>query len=206
MKDSDAGRIAVDVALLPDQAMTRWVVEINRELVRQYGSEIVLSEETCLPHVSLAMGCTDERDIDSIREMLQRLARETPVRRLNATGILVSVNSHGGYTSLLEIERTDELQALHEAATRELEPFFSRDVTEAMFADDTVAESTLEWTRDYPQKAAFERFSPHITLGHGKAQTDARFPIPFTASQLVLCHVGNYGTCRKVLVSVRDDV
>jgi 2'-5' RNA ligase len=195
------GRIAVDVVLLPDQAMTRWTIQINRELVRQYGSEIVLSEKTCLPHISLAMGCPDERDIDSIRKLLQRLTNETPVRRLNATGILVSTNSRGEYTSLLEIERTDELQALHEAVMREVEPFFSHDVTPTMIADDTVAESTLEWIRDYPQKAAFARFSPHVTLGHGKAQTDALFPIPLTASQLALCHVGNHGTCRKVLAS-----
>ncbi len=195
-------RIATDVALFPDRGMTRWVVEINRELVRQFSSEIVLSEETCLPHISLAMGCMDERDVDSIRKLLQRLAKEMPVRQLNATGILVSTNSRGAYTSLLEIERTDDLQALHEAVMRDVEPLFNHDVTEAMVAGDAVAESTLEWIRDYPQKAAFERFSPHITLGHGKAGTDAPFPIPFTASQLALCHVGNYGACHKVLASV----
>jgi len=196
------GRIAVDVVLLPDQAMTRWTIQINRELVRQYGSEIVLSEKTCLPHVSLAMGCTEERDTDSIRELLQRLAKETPVKQLNATGILISTNSRGEHTSLLEIERTSDLQALHEALMREVEPFFSHDVTPTMIAADTAAESTLEWIRDYPQKVAFERFSPHVTLGHGQAKTDAPFPIPFTVSQLALCHVGNHGTCRKVLVSV----
>jgi 2'-5' RNA ligase len=193
------GRIATDVALLPDRAMTKWVIRINRRLVIEFGSEIVLTEQTCRPHISLAMGCADEGDIDSIRERLQRLAEKLPVRRLNATGVRVSTNSRGGYTSLLEIERTDNLQALHEAVMRDVDPFFSRDVTAAMIADEIVAESTLEWIRNYPQKAAFERFSPHITLGHGQAGTNASFPIPFTASRLALCHVGNYGTCRKVI-------
>lgn len=196
------GRIAVDVVLLPDRAMTEWAMKTNRELVRQYGSEIVLGEKTCLPHISLAMGCAEERDIDSIRERLQGLAKETPVKWLHATGILVSTNLRGEQTSLLEIERTDSLQALHEAAMREVEPFFSYDVTDTMIADDAVAESTLEWIRDYRQKAAFERFSPHVTLGHGKAKTDDLFPMPFTASQVALCHLGNHGTCRKVLATV----
>lgn len=196
------GRIAADVVLLPSRAMTEWAIGINRELVRHFGSEIVFGEKACLPHVSLAMGCMDERDIDSVRDLLQELAKETPVRRLNATGILVSTNSRSEHTSLLEIERTDGLQALHEAAMREVEPFFSRDVTEAMVADDTVAESTLEWIRDYPEKAAFEQFSPHITLGYGQAKTDDSFPIPFTVSRLALCHVGNHGTCRNLLASV----
>jgi mannose-6-phosphate isomerase-like protein (cupin superfamily)/2'-5' RNA ligase len=195
--------IAADVVLLPDQATTRWIMSINRELVSQYGSEIVLTERTCLPHISLAMGCVHERDVDSIRELLQRLAKETPVRHLNATGIRISVNSRGEHTSLLEIERTNELQMLHEAVMREVEPLFTHDVTEAMIADDAVAESTLAWIRDFPQKAAFEQFSPHITLGYGDAKTDKSFPITLTVAQLALCHVGNHGTCRKVLLSVR---
>ncbi len=195
-------RIAMDVVLLPDRAMTEWAIKMNRELVGAYGSQIVLGERTCVPHISLAMGCADERDIDSIRGLLQCLAKETPVRRLNATGILVSTNSRGEHTSLLQIERTDDLQALHEAVMKQVEPLFSHDVTKAMIADDSAGESTLEWIRDYPQKAAFERFFPHITLGHGKAATAATFPIRFTVSQLALCHVGDHGTCRKVLAFV----
>ncbi len=195
------GRIATDVVLLPDRAMTEWAMKINKELVRAYGSEVVLGEQTCRPHVSLAMGCAEERNIDSIRELLQKLTKERPVRRLVATGILVFTNLRGEYTSLIEIERTDELRALHEAVMRDVEPLFSHDVTEAMIADDKVTDSTLEWIRNYPQKAAFGQFSPHITLGHGKAETSDTFPIPFTASQLALCHVGNHGTCRRILAS-----
>ncbi len=196
------GRIATDVVLLPDSAMTAWAITVNKELVREYASEIVLGKKTCRPHISLAMGCAREQDIDSIRERLQRLAKQTSVKQLNATGILVSTNPRGEDTSLLEIERTDDLQALHEAAMKEVEPFFSHDVTSEMIADASVAESTLAWIRDYPQKAAFERFSPHITLGYGKAKTDVPFPIPFTVSRLALCHVGNHGTCRTILITV----
>ena len=195
-------RIATDVVLLPDRAMTQWAMKVNRELVRQYGSQIVLGEESRRPHISLAMGCIDERDIDSVRERLQRLAKETSVRQLSVSGIHVSTNSRGEYTSLLEIERIGELQALHEAVMREIEPLFSHDVTEAMIADDTVAESTLEWIRNYPQKAAFEQFSPHITLGYGKAETGDPYPISFTVVQLAFCHLGNHGTCRKVILAV----
>ena len=201
MRETDVGRIATDVVLLPDSAMTEWIIGINRALVRQYHSEIVLGRGICLPHISLAMGCIDERDMDSFDQLLQKLARETNVKRLEATGIRVSVNTRDEYTSLLEIERTDDLVALHEAVMRETDPFFSHDVTASMIADDIVAESTLEWIRDYPQKAAFERFSPHITLGYGRATTEARFPVSLTVSQLALCHVGNHGTCRRVILA-----
>jgi 2'-5' RNA ligase len=197
------GQIAADVVLLADRAMMHWAIRVNRELVRRYASQIVLSEDSRRPHISLAMGCIDEADIDSVHERLKKLVQEMPVRRLIASGIHVSTNSRGEYTSLLEIEKSSELQALHEAVMREIEPFFSHDVTAEMIADDTVAESTLEWVRDYPQKAAFERFSPHITLGYGRAETSDSFPIPFTVVQLALCHVGNHGTCRRVIVATR---
>jgi hypothetical protein len=35
-------RIAVDVVLLPDEAMTDKAIEINAELVKKFGNEIVL--------------------------------------------------------------------------------------------------------------------------------------------------------------------
>jgi 2'-5' RNA ligase len=199
--ENDMGWIATDVVLLPDRTMTRWAIEINRELVCRYGSEIVLSETTCLPHISLAMGCIDERSTETVHGLLLGLARETPVRQLSTIGIRISTNSRGEHTSLLEIERTHELQALHEAVMREIEPLSSDEVTEGMVAADVVAESTLEWIRNYPRKAAFDQFSPHITLGYGQARTDDRFPIPFAAVQLALCHLGNHCTCRRVLTT-----
>jgi 2'-5' RNA ligase len=198
----EMSRIAVDVVLLPDQDMTRRAIESNRELVEQYSSEIVLGHDTCLPHISLAMGCIDTDYRDSIRGLLARLSREPHPTHLTATGIVASANSRGGYTSIMEIEKTAEFLSFHEKVMQAVEPLFSHDVNEAMIADDTVAASTLEWIRDYPRKAAFERFSPHITLGYGKATSDEAFPIGFRVSHLALCHVGNHGTCRRVLVSV----
>ena len=71
-----------------------------------------------------------------------------------------------------------------------------------MFYDDAVAESTLEWVRNYPQKAGYESFSPHITLGYGQVQPAFPFPAVFTVARLALCHLGNHATCRKLLAAV----
>ena len=65
------GRIAVDVVLLPDETMTDKAIEMNAKLVKQFGSEIVLHKEKCLPHISLAMGCIDEEDITFIEKVLE---------------------------------------------------------------------------------------------------------------------------------------
>jgi 2'-5' RNA ligase len=195
-------RIAVDVALLPDEAMTEWAIQINRKLIAQYAAKIILSRNNRLPHISLAMGGVDESDVESIGRTLDRLAREIPVRQLNALGIAVVANAKGEHVSLLTIERTEALQSLHEAIMGETAPLFSHDVTEAMIFDERVADTTLAWIRDYPKKSAFDRFSPHITLGYGKAEAEGPFPMPFTVSQLVLCRMGNHCTCRQPLVRV----
>lgn len=195
-------RLATDVVLLPDETMMDRVIEINRQIVREYSPEIVLNRKDCLPHISLAMGCVEPGDVAAIREVLVQLAEETPIRRLTATGIQTSTNSRGQVTSLLEIERTAELQALHERVLDEMKRFLSQDATDTMFYDDVVAETTLDWVRNYPQKAGYESFRPHVTLGYGQAKPGFPFPAVFRAARLALCHLGNHATCRNVLTGV----
>jgi len=196
------GRIAVGMVLLPDEAMTERAVQINRKLIAEHAAKIILSRNNRLPHISLAMGGVDESDVESIGRMLDRFAREIPVRQLNALGVAVVTNTKGEPLSILTIEKTELLQALHETIMRETASLFSHDITEVMIQDERVADTTLEWIRNYPKKAAFDRFSPHITLGYGRTDADGPFPIPFAVSQLALCHLGNHCTCRQPLVSV----
>lgn len=195
------GRIATDVVLLPDETMTEQAIEVNKRLVGDHRKEIVLNRETHLPHISLAMGCVDEKDVGTIAKLLHDLSEETTVSRLSIVGILTSTNSRGEKTSLLEVGKTDELQALHERVMEESKPFFSHDVTDAMIRDDVVAVTTLEWIRDYPQKASFERFRPHITIGYGQVEPGLSFPIEFRVTRLALCHLGNHCTCRRILAA-----
>lgn len=196
------GAIAVDVVLLPDEAVTTQAIEANRQLLGERRGEIVLDSRTCLPHISLAMGCMDENDIDAVRDRLKDLAKESGATELTIVGVVTPINSRGETTVLFEVERTDDLQRLHERVMSEMARVFAYDVTDAMLYDDVVAETTLEWIRSYREKASYERFSPHITIGYGEAPPALSFPIAFEASRLALCHLGNHCTCREVLASV----
>jgi len=196
------GRSAVDVVLLPDKAMMDRAIEINRRLITDGRPEIVLSKEDCLPHISLAMGCINDADVNAIQERLEDLAGRTTVRQLRIVGVTSSINSRGATTSILEVEKTEELQALHEQVMKEMMPLFGPEVTEAMIYDNVVSGTTLDWIRTYPEKASYERFSPHMTLGYGQVPPGLSFPIPFRVTRLALCHLGNHCTCRKVLTSV----
>ena len=195
-------KIAVDVVLLPDEAMTERVIEANKALVEEFSSEIVLDRKSCLPHISLAMGVIEEPDVGKIEEILGTVAEELPIGELQVVGIHTSVNSRGETVSVFEVKKTRELQRLHEQVTMKMMRYFGYDVSKHMIrSEEKVAETTLAWIANYPDKASFENFFPHITIGYGEAK-ETGFPIAFGASRLALCHLGNHCTCRKVLASI----
>jgi hypothetical protein len=195
-------RIAVDVVLLPSDEMTDKTIRANAELVDKFASEIVLNKENCLPHISLAMGCIDERDITPIGRLLELVVRESPLGELTVAGIRTSTNARGEKVSVFEVAKTRDLQCLHEKIMKKMTPYFSGDVTSEMIhGDEEFAETTLQWIKNYRKKASFENFFPHITIGFGEIESEA-FPTRFTVSKLGLCHLGNHCTCREILASV----
>jgi len=195
-------KIAVDVVLLPSNEMTEKAIQANAELVEKFGKKIVLNRQNCLPHISLAMGCIDEKDIAPIGRLLEPVAKENPLGDLRVIGIYTSTNARGEKVSVLEVEKTEQLQALHEKVIKKVTPYFSHDVTsQMMYGNEEVAETTLLWIKNYSEKASFANFFPHITIGFGQIESGG-FPITFTASKLALCHLGNHCTCRKILVAI----
>jgi len=196
-------RIAVDVVLLPSDEVAARAIEANMELLKQCPDKIVLDRENCLPHISLAMGCIDQRRIADAERILRAIAKERSLERLVSLGIRVTTNSAGEKVSVLELKKTPTLQSLHELVMNRLRAYLARHVTaEMVFSPPAAAESTLLWIRDYCEKSSFERFFPHITLGYGQLD-DFPFPARFTAKTLALCHLGNHCTCRRILASVK---
>jgi 2'-5' RNA ligase len=196
------GRTAVDVVLLPNEAITNRAIEVNAKLMERFDRKIVLNKENCLPHISLAMGCIEKKDVAAIENVLTEIAERCTIGELQILGIHTSTNSRGETVSAFEVEKTKELQVLHEKVMEKVQPYFSNIVTSDMiYGDEDVAETTLEWIKSYREKAGFARFFPHITIGYGQAQ-DQGFPIRFNASKIALCHLGNHCTCRNILTSI----
>jgi 2'-5' RNA ligase len=197
------GKKAVDVVLLPDEAMTEMAIEANAELVKKFGKKISLDKENCLPHISLAMGCINEGDIASVERTLQSIAKECSLGDLRVCSVRSSENSAGEKVSVFEVEETEKLQSLHQTVMERLASYLSCDVTSDMVsADNEVEKSTLLWIKNYREQSSFDKFFPHITIGYGEFNNFV-FPIKFTASRLALCHLGNHCTCRKVLASIK---
>ena len=192
-------KIAVDFVLLPSEEMTQRTIEANTVLLKQYDDKIILDKNSCLPHISLAMGCINERDIADIDKILHTIAEKYILERLTIIGINTTTNSSSEKVSSFQINKTETLQSLHEEVMLSLSPYFKYDATADMvLSPPTAGESTLLWIKNYSKKSSFENFFPHITIGYGQI-SDFSFPIEFSATKLALCHLGNHCTCRKIL-------
>ncbi len=195
-------KLAIDVVLLPSEEMMDKAIEINKELLKDNVNEIVLSKETCLPHISLCMGVIEEEKLPEIKKVIEETAKEFSTFNLTAENTDVSVTPKGEKISVLIIRNTDTLQKLHETVMKRLWNFLSYDVEAKMFYNPgKVREKSINWVRNYAKKYNDPSlFDAHITVGFG--ETDKfKFPIEFTASRLALCHLGSYCTCRKILIS-----
>jgi len=194
-------KIAVDVVLLPSEAITNQAIEANKKLLKQYPDRIILDKEHCLPHISLDMGCMDDRHITDIKKILISIAEKYNPGRLNIVGINTMTNSLGEKVSSFEVKKTNRLLSFHKQVMRRMTPYFSYDVSaEMVLSPPKASESTLLWIKNYPEKSAFENFFPHITIGYGQVD-DFSFTAEFTSSKLALCHLGNHCTCRKILAA-----
>ncbi len=195
-------KIAVDIVLLPESSIMAKAIELNSTLVEKFGSPIQLNGQNCLPHISLAMACIDQADIPQIKTVLTSIAQCYPVSQLSIDRITVSTNTLGQDISFFKIKPTEKLQTLHEHILTELKPFFNYDVTaDMLYPSGRIAQTTLDWIRNYFTNSSFENFLPHITLGYGRLENiDA--PIDFKLEKLAMCHLGNHCTCRKVLIAI----
>lgn len=196
-------KIAVDVVLLPPEETMDLVIEVNRELLKTFHNKIVLNKESCLPHISLAMGGIEEKDLIAIEKILQKVAEEFSAMELKAINIYANIIPTGKKVSGFEIEKINKLQLLHEIIMEKLIPYFTYDITlDMLYSPSQTEEVTLFWVKNYLKNSSFEKYFPHITIGFGETDK-VDLPIIFTASKLALCHLGNYCTCRKILFSTK---
>lgn len=185
--------LAVDVVLLPDPTLDKRCVEANQPL-RDGGIRLGTDRGEGLPHVSLAMGAMDEADLDRLAAALEAVPPSPPLR---ATAVNHSPASN---ISVLTLERTAKLDEVHRAVMAACDPFFGGPVDASMIAlqGEPPHQRSIDFIPRYGEKAAFERFDPHVTLGVGETSMDG-LPREFPPGRLAICHLGNWCTCRAVL-------
>ncbi|HET6370787.1 MAG TPA: 2'-5' RNA ligase family protein [Nitrospiria bacterium] len=194
-------RIAIDIVLLPPEKVAQAAIRLNRSLLESGGEGFELGGDDRIPHVSLAMGCVAEEKLPVMENLLEEIASEFPPVELLFEGVHIAINSVGERISSMIVSPTPTLQAIHEAVMRRVASHFAYDATaEAFIGYPEVKPTSVRWVNHYADAAAFDNFFPHITLGVGLLDEATLLPAPDIAERLALCHLGNYCTCRKILL------
>jgi len=188
--------IACDVVLLPPQEVTGKAVGINQKIIESGNSDIVLDKEKCLPHITLAMGCLKEDNLQEADNVLKDIAGSFSPLKLKI------IPSKGGM-AWFRIEKNEDISALHESVMKNMAPFFSYDVTKDMLYQENgeeIHDTTIHYIKNFSSEHSHERYEPHITVGSGDMEIEIS-SFEFEAGELALCHLGSFCTCRKVLFS-----
>jgi 2'-5' RNA ligase len=186
--------LAVDVALLlPDEVRAR-AEALNRALWLARPDTLRLDERH-IPHVTLVQQFVR---YDNLAALAVRI--ETVLRGRAPLPLSVSGAGSSGDSVVLLIEPTPALRGLHEELIEACAGLEERDGDENAFygADEPARPRDVAWVRHYRTDAAYDRFVPHITLGHGELPEPIA-PFAFTADRVALCHLGRFCSCRVVL-------
>lgn len=179
--------LAVDIVILPpDEVMDR-AIALNKE----YESRFTLNKKDHLPHITLSQAIIKKSDLKKIEVKLETIASTFKPLKLSA-----SLANSSGFT--LEVHKSPRLKNLHVTVMDKLKDLVSYDAKAEHFYDDPVSDKTVAWVCNFLTNSAYDKYYPHITLSIS-GPVDLKETMDFTATRLVLCHLGDYNTCRKIL-------
>ena len=192
-------RVAIDVAMFLPPEIEEQAMALNRDLIKgQPNPPVVLDKNPCLPHASLLMAGIEREDIGAISEKLGRLVASVMPFDVKIIGSYHMGTEEDSSFSGLELEGNERLQKLHEGVVEIVRPFKLDGITKDMFTEGSETDDFIPpYVETFFDTQCGKKYWPHITVGHGPLPEVE--PRTFTASRVEICHLGNWGTCRKVL-------
>ncbi len=192
---TDLKNIAINIALLLPDPLARLIITLNRTLRAPPNG--FRFDSTHLPHLTLVQQFARQRDLAAIADAVGNIIRNQIPLALTTTHISCA------QSSTLGIGLTDELATLHGRLMECLKPFrdasASDDEDAGFWTDgDGPRRADIKWVATFREQSAFHRFEPHITLGMGTLGAHIT-PTEFAATQIAMCQLGRFCTCRRVL-------
>lgn len=185
--------VALDVAILPPADVSARAVELSASLPADpHGFRL---DQEHLPHITLVQSFVRQEELEAAFERVDEVLRGRGPLRLRVTG-----GGKGSSSVWIAIERTTELDDLHEALMHAMVGVERPGGTAAAFVDGDARVGDVLWVTGYRLKSSFSAYTPHITLGHAKEAPDIEL-FGFTAHTVAACHLGRFCTCRRILRS-----
>lgn len=188
----DTTTTAIDIAILPPADVSARAVALSAALPVAESQGLLLGGDR-LPHITLTQQFVRSESLDALLAQIDRVVGGQSRLRLRVTG--------GGKISnavWMSIERTPELAGLHERLEQVTEPFEVSTGDPSAFFGDDARDRDARWVEEFRRESSFERFTPHITLGHAAAPPFVE-PFDFVATTIAVCHLGRFCTCRRVI-------
>lgn len=191
---------AIDIALIPAKPLLNYALELNQNLI---GSALVLDLDTALPHLTLAMAVIDDINEQEIIKELGILANKYETLELNLDHVFKHHSQEHGLVSGLGFACSDELMHLHNEVMTLTQHYSiqvdGNDKSVFAYPGEINYSAAASWVVDFPRKHAYSNFDPHITIGMGELE-NLRIE-KFSFSEIALCHLGKFCSCRKVTAS-----
>ncbi|MGH3569373.1 MAG: 2'-5' RNA ligase family protein [Pseudonocardia sp.] len=179
----------VDFAVIPDEPMFSGVIDASQAITDEYYDNTnVIDEKTFPPHVSLHICTVPRESVAQLAESMKALAATLP--ELVPAGV---ERSDGGYV-MLDIGRTDDLVALHEAVLE-----LAAQARQGMGSDK------------YGSPYIRELFTPHLSLAKVDYRDQAGATrigretlgdlVPAPSRSLELCDIGERSEKWEVLAT-----
>jgi 2'-5' RNA ligase len=183
--------VAMDVAILPPADVTARAIEFSAALPSERSQYRLDAEH--LPHITLTQQFVRQDELDSAFARIdEALQQQRPLR------IAITGGGQSGHTLWLSVERTPDLQELHERVMEALRGLERPDGGPHAFFEGQGRMGDVLWVAGFRLKSSFGAFRPHITLGHGNEPPSVE-PFAFDATTVAACHLGRFCTCRRVL-------
>lgn len=200
---------AIDILLLPDEAMIDHAQADNARLRANYPAGFALDAEH-RPHITLLQRYVRTNDLDQVFAAVQRVFDEQrPVGwELEATGCFFVDFDNMGLAGIV-VRPTPQLRALQEAIVEAVEPYTVPDGTSAAFVtaagQTEINASSRAYVRTFVPEQLGAKYGPHVTTGVGqfdfvrsmKAAPFADFR--FKVADAAVFHLGDYCTAAKEL-------
>ena len=184
--------VAIDIAILPPPDVTARAIALSAALPAGKSRGLLLGADR-LPHITLTQQFVPSESLDRLRAAIDRVLHGRASLRLRVTG-----GGKGSNSVWMSIERTPELVGLHEQLLRASEPFEVTEGDASAFFGGDARDRDVRWVAGFRRESSFDRFTPHITLGHA-SEPPFLETFDFVATRIALCHLGRFCTCRRIL-------
>jgi hypothetical protein len=213
-KTGDDRVLAIDVLLEPGLTMVAKAEAANAALRANYPEGYRLGRDQ-VAHITLVHRFVRATDLPAIEKAVAKVAAKSrPLeRRLTATGFGYSIWV-GLATTVINIDRTPELDRFAADVVKAVEPFTVAQGTTAAFHTNRelpkIDDKIVAYVTSFVPNSSGDNYRPHVTIGVAhedfvkklKGEPFERFI--FKPAGVAIYQLGNFGTAQKKLWEWRD--